>query len=175
MGHAAIVMQIYPVEVTLIAAMSRNMCIGSNGQLPWHYHEDMMHFRRQTMGHPVAMGRKTWESLPSRPLACRLNLVLSRSDYDAGPGAVVCDGIVMAMELCVDAGRMFVAGGAEVYREAMPYASSMLITWVPDDPAGDAFFPVWVPGEWDVASCDQRGCLEFILYTRKKSMPPCRG
>ena len=137
-------------ELWAIVAMNRDNAIGRNGDLPWHIPEDMRHFKELTMGHPIIMGRKTWESIPRRPLPGRRNIVISRNpDYYAEGAEVFC-----SLEEAVDACREvpFIIGGAQIYEKAVPFCSKVFITMV-DSPAddADAFFPPLSEAEWKVA------------------------
>lgn len=136
-------------ELWAIVAMNRENAIGRNGDLPWHIAEDLRHFKELTMGHPIIMGRKTWESLPKRPLPGRRNIVISRNpDYKADGAEVFC-----SLEAAVDTCREvpFIIGGAQVYEKAVPFCSKIFITSV-DAPAedADAFFPPLPDNEWKV-------------------------
>ncbi len=132
-------------SVTLIAAVARNGAIGRNGRLLFSEPADQRHFRQTTLGCPVVMGRKTWESLPARfrPLPGRRNLVLSRDPGFAAPGAEVLRGLDEALALVHDAPQVFVMGGADLYAQALPYAERLVLTEIDADLEGDAFFPHW--------------------------------
>jgi dihydrofolate reductase len=133
--------------LTLIAGVARNGVIGRDNQLLWHLPEDLKHFRAATMGAPVIMGRKTWQSLPERfrPLPGRRNLVLSRQPGFEATGAEVLPDLATALELARSTGapRAFVIGGAQIYREALPLADELLLTEVERDYEGDAHFPAF--------------------------------
>ncbi len=136
--------------ISLIAAVARNRALGKDGQLLWHLPEDMRHFRETTRGKPVIMGRKTWESLPDafRPLPGRRNIVISRNPaYDA-PGAMLAGSLEEALRLTQDDAEVFVIGGAEIYRQALPLAQRLYLTEVAQDFAADAFFPEFSTGDW---------------------------
>ena len=153
------------MKTVLIAAVSPDRVIGRGGAVPWHYPSDMRHFRETTTGHPCVMGRKTWESLPRRPLPGRPNLVLTRrASYEAAAGATVCASFEEARRRCAAMGadKMFVLGGEEVFREAMPAADEMLITHVPDQVTGDVHFPEWDEGEWTLAEEKDEESIAFI-------------
>ena len=139
------------MKIILMAAISPDRVIGRDGAIPWHYPADMRYLKQTTTGHPCVMGRKTWESLPRRPLPGRPNLVLTRqAGYEVAAGVIVCASFDEARRRCegMGAGRMFVLGGEGVFREAMAAADEMLITHVPDHVAGDVHFPKWDKGEW---------------------------
>lgn len=131
--------------VTLIAGVARNGVIGRDNALLWSLPEDMKHFRAATMGAPVIMGRKTWASLPERfrPLPGRHNIVLSRRSGFEAPGASVVAGLDEAFDLARHDGapRVFVIGGEQVYREALPRADELMLTEIERDFDGDARFP----------------------------------
>lgn len=159
------------MEIVLIAAVARNGCIGDQGRIPWRYPADLRHFRRVTDAHPVLMGRRTWESLPRRPLPGRLNLVISRrTEYPLPPGAVLCPSLEQALARSrVDhAARVCVAGGAAIYRLALPLADEMILTRVPDEPVGDVFFPDWSPEDWTLAEQRDEDGLAFLTYRRRR-------
>lgn len=136
--------------ISLIAVVARNRAIGRNQQLLWHLPEDMRHFRETTAGRPVIMGRKTWESLPPafRPLPNRHNIVVSRNPAYHPSGATAAASIEEAIRLAGDAGEVFVIGGEELYRQALPLARRLYLTEVAEDAAGDRFFPEIRPAEW---------------------------
>jgi dihydrofolate reductase len=127
----------------LIYARACKGVIGHKGQLPWHLPEDLAHFKRVTLGQPVIMGRKTWDSLPAkfRPLPGRLNIVITRQNNWQASGALRADSIPEAMRLCGDAPDAWVIGGAEIYRQAAPMASTAVVTEIDADVEGDAFAP----------------------------------
>lgn len=136
------------VKLSLIVAQARNRVIGAGGTLPWRLKDDMAFFKRTTMGAPVIMGRKTWESLPRRPLPGRANIVLTRDwHYDAADAARVYSSLPAAL----NAGRaiadregrdeVFVIGGAELYAASLPFADRIYLTDVDAEVEGDARFP----------------------------------
>lgn len=127
----------------LIWAQARNGVIGRDNQLPWRLPEDMAHFKATTMGCPVLMGRKTWDSLPPRfrPLPGRLNIVLTRDASWQADGALRAASLPEAMGLCPADARVWVTGGAEIYAQAMALASTAVVTEIDADVEGDAFAP----------------------------------
>jgi dihydrofolate reductase len=129
----------------LIAAVARNGVIGHSNQLLWHLPEDMRFFRHTTRGHPVIMGRKTWDSLPPRfrPLPGRRNIVVTRNARFDAPGAEVAASLQAALALLADAPRVFVIGGAQLYAQALPVAQGLWLTEIEHDFAGDTVFPAW--------------------------------
>jgi dihydrofolate reductase len=147
-----------PVRLSLIVAQGRNRVIGAGGQLPWRLKDDLAHFKRTTMGAPVIMGRKTWESLPKRPLPGRPNIVISRDwNYDAAEARVYSSFVpslnaAKAMALRAGQPEVFVIGGAAIYALALPLADRIYLTEVDAAPEGDAFFPALNPAHWHETS-----------------------
>jgi len=131
--------------LALIAAVARNGGIGRAGELLWRESEDQKHFRRVTMGCPVIMGRKTWDSLPARfrPLPGRRNIVITRDGTWQAEGAVRAETLDEALLHAGDAAKVFVIGGAEIYRLALPQADELVLTEIDADLDADVFFPAW--------------------------------
>lgn len=131
----------------LIYARARNGVIGKDNQMPWHLPEDLAHFKRVTLGQPVIMGRKTWDSLPPkfRPLPGRTNIVVTRQADWRCDGALRAGSIEEAMRLCADAPDAWIMGGADIYRQAEPLAHSAVVTEIEADFEGDAFAPALSP------------------------------
>ena len=131
------------MALNLIFARARNGVIGKDNTLPWHLPEDLAHFKRTTLGQPVIMGRKTWDSLPPkfRPLPGRTNIVVTRQlDWHAD-GAVVAHSMPDALTHCPQEAEVWVIGGAELYAQAMPFAQRAVITEIDADFEGDAYAP----------------------------------
>ncbi len=137
------------MRLHLIFARAANGVIGNQGVLPWHLPEDLAHFKRSTLGCPVVMGRKTWDSLPPkfRPLPGRLNVVITRQPGWQAEGAVAAHSLQSAMALCTAHPDVWVIGGAQIYQQALPLAATAEITEIDIAPEGDAFAPVFGP-EW---------------------------
>ncbi|QPV64773.1 dihydrofolate reductase [Halosimplex litoreum] len=164
------------VEIALIAAVAENRVIGADGEMPWHYPADLAHFKETTTGHPVVMGRVTYESISAQlggPLPGRTNIVLTRSGVDA-PEAVVqvgsVDAAVEAAEAAAvetDARTAFVAGGATVYEAFLDRADRLVLTEVPGEPAGDTRFPEWDSAAWVEVDREPEGELSFVTYERR--------
>jgi len=131
----------------LIAAVARNGAIGKDNALLWRLPEDLKFFKRTTLGCPVIMGRKTWDSLPPkfRPLPGRLNIVVTRQTDWRSEGALRAGSIEEAMRLCGDAPDAWIMGGADIYRQAEPLASTAVVTEIDADFEGDAFAPKLSP------------------------------
>ena len=132
-------------EIALIAAVARNGAIGLGNDLIFREAADQKHFRQTTQGHPVVMGRKTWDSLPPRfrPLPGRRNLVISRNTALEAPGADVVQDLDQALNRVQDTQRIFVIGGAQLYALALPRAQLLVLTEVQAELNGDTFFPAW--------------------------------
>lgn len=132
-------------RLALIAAVARNRVIGRGGELVWRESADQKHFRHVTMGCPVIMGRKTWDSLPVRfrPLPGRRNIVVTRNAEWHGEGAERAASLAEALALAADAAKVFVIGGAELYALALPQADELVLTEIDAELDGDVFFPDW--------------------------------
>jgi dihydrofolate reductase len=135
-------------------ARAANGVIGQGGALPWRLKSDLALFRTLTLGKPVIMGRATWQSLPRKPLAGRLNIVLSRDGAFAAPGALVCEDFSQAVQIGREqaaedgAEEVCVIGGAALFDIALPRARRMYLTEVEARPAGDVFFPPFDESYW---------------------------
>lgn len=133
-------------KISLIAALGKNRAIGKDNRLIWNIPGDLPRFKALTSGHPVLMGRKTWESLPekSRPLPGRTNIVITRDTSYKAPGAILAQSFPQALSLARDAegaDEIFAIGGQQVYECALPFATNLYLTLVEDEQEGDAFFP----------------------------------
>ncbi|MBD9525677.1 dihydrofolate reductase [Paracoccus sp. PAR01] len=134
--------------LTLIVARARNSAIGKDNQIPWHSPEDLKMFQRETTGGAVIMGRRTWDSLPFKPLKNRLNIVVSR---DASLAEHVASSVPEAIAMAHEAGynRIYGIGGEAIYREMLPLADRLMLTEVDLEIAeADAFFPTFDEGHW---------------------------
>ena len=133
------------MALNLIFARARNGVIGKDNTLPWYLPEDLAHFKQTTLGQPVVMGRKTWESLPPkfRPLPGRTNIVVTRQSGWQAEGALVAHTLEEALEHCPADPQVWVIGGAEVYAQAMPLAARAVVTEIDADFEGDAFAPTF--------------------------------
>lgn len=130
-----------------IVAIGRNRVIGAGNALPWRLPDDLAHFRRLTLGKPVLMGRKTWESL-GRPLPGRDNLVITRNPGYHAAGARVFASLDTALAACSDAPEIMLIGGAELYAQTLPICDRLYLTEIDAAPDGDAFFPALDPADW---------------------------
>jgi len=164
--------------LTLVAAVARNGVIGRAGGLAWSHPADLAHFRALTQGHVVLMGRKTWDSLPPRfrPLPGRRNVVISRQAGLTLPGAEVHGSLADALAALAGAGRVFVIGGGEIYRQALPLADELALTEVDATLGGDTRFPDWSREDWQSVGREQPALdpaatagpgFAFVTYRRR--------
>ena len=157
-------------RIYLVAAVAANGIIGAAGQLPWRLPEDLQHFKHLTMGHPVIMGRRTWESL-GRPLPGRENIVVStRRGYEA-PGAAVASSLDAALALCIGEPVAFVIGGTRLFEAALPLASALVMTEIKRDYAGDTWFPQYDRSRWRESQREAHTAadgtrFDFVLYEK---------
>lgn len=135
------------MKISLIVAMAKNRVIGINGQMPWHLSADLKKFRQITLGHPILMGRKTYESI-GRPLPGRRNIVVSRNSGYQLAGCEVFNDIQAAIASCEKAEELFVIGGAAFYEEMLPQADFLYLTQINKTFAGDTYFPQIKQQEW---------------------------
>ena len=136
-----------PPRLTLIAAVARNGIIGRDNKLPWKLSEDLKHFKALTMGHPMIMGRKTWESLPGK-LPGRPHIVVTRNPAYVAEGATVAPSLHAAVTAAGDTDEVFLIGGAELYSQAFDFADRLQLTEIDADYEGDAYFPNWDRNQW---------------------------
>jgi len=141
-------------RISLIVAMAKNRVIGAGNKLPWHLADDLKRFKALTMGHTIIMGRRTYEAI-GRPLPGRNNVVVSRQRNLLLPGTTVVSSVAQAVQRA-NSEEVFVVGGAEVYREALPMAQRILLTEIHRDFEGDTLFPGIVPGDWRETEREQR-------------------
>jgi dihydrofolate reductase len=125
-------------EIVLVVAIARNGVIGNMGKIPWHISDDMKRFKALTLGHTVVMGRKTWDSLPRKPLPGRINVVVTRQQDWQADGAVVAHSLGQAT--AGTSGTVMIIGGADIYERALPLATRIELTEVHQDYDGDATF-----------------------------------
>lgn len=159
-------------RLTLIAARARNGVIGRNNQMPWKIPGEQAYFKRMTMGHPIVMGRRTWESI-GRPLPGRRNIVITRDRAYSAFGADVVGSLDDALSLAGEADEIFVIGGGQLYAEAMPRASRLLLTEIDADFEGDTFMPAPDRTQWRETSRephppagDRDFGYSFVVYER---------
>ena len=138
-------------KITIIVAASENLVIGDKNGLPWHISEDLRHFKEITINHSVIMGRKTFESI-GKPLKDRRNIVISRDKTLKIEGVEVVNSLDDAIFRTKDQNEIFIIGGEQIYKMAMPFATNMHITKVYINIKGDAFFPAFDEREWKILS-----------------------
>lgn len=164
--------------VSLIVAMAENGCIGRDNRLPWRLPQDLRRFKAVTMGKPVLMGRRTFESI-GKPLPGRRNLVLTRERGWSCQGVLAVHSLGQALGCARDAEELVGIGGADVYRMLMPFARRIYLTLVHADVQGDTFFPAMDPTQWADVECtrqppDEVNCyaLTFMTLERKSAPQP---
>ncbi len=163
------------MEIALIVAVATNGVIGAGGALPWRIPADMKWFKARTMGHHIVMGRRTWDSL-GRALPGRTNLVLSRDAALVTPGATIVRSLDDAIAIArrADETELFVIGGGELYREALPGADRIYLTEVDAAPEGDTFFPALDLSRWHERSreshvTDDGTAFRFVVLERSRA------
>jgi dihydrofolate reductase len=152
-------------DIILIAALAPNRTIGHNGKIPWHIRDDLKRFQQLTLGHTVIMGRKTFDSI-GKPLPGRRNIVLTRAAAAAIPGVETFSNLDAALKSCADNTAVFIIGGAEVYRQALPLAGKMLLTEVHAEHNGDTKFPEYDRSQWRETSRSRHADHDFVEYQR---------
>lgn len=159
------------MQLSLIVAYAQNRVIGRDNTLPWKLPSDLAHFKRTTLGHPIIMGRKTWESL-GRPLPGRRNIVISRDANYPAQGAECVTSLAQAIAAVQDLEEAFVIGGAQIYQEALPFAQQVIATEVQESLEGDAFFAPLDKAQWIEASRQSHPTenglrFDIVHYQRK--------
>lgn len=127
--------------------MSENRVIGNHNQLPWHLPADLKHFKNITMGHPIIMGRKTYESI-GRPLPGRLNIIITRDKNYQAPGCTVVNSIEDALSITQENDEIFIIGGASLYQSMLPFTQRLYLTLIHQEIEGDAYFPELNMNDW---------------------------
>ncbi|MFC6824890.1 dihydrofolate reductase [Halopelagius fulvigenes] len=163
------------VEYVLVAAVANNGVIGRDGGMPWHLPEDMEHFKRTTTGHPVVLGRKTYENVVEalgEPFPGRTSVVLSTQNLDLPDGAVPANSVEEATARTESAAAemgvetAYVVGGAAVYEAFLPRADRMVLTELRDDYKGETTFPEFDESRWEEVERDEREAFDFVTYER---------
>lgn len=158
-------------NLSVIAAVADNQVIGVQNRLPWHLPADLRRFKQLTMGKPMLMGRKTWESLPGC-LPGREHVVVTRNPAYVAVGAHIQPNLTAAMTAYRDVPEMMLIGGAELYTQALPQAARLYITYVHLSPSGDRWFPAFNPAAWEETArirCDAGQSIPhtFVTFCRK--------
>jgi len=156
--------------IYLVAAVAANGIIGAKGKLPWHLPGELKHFKQLTMGHPVIMGRLTWESL-GRALPGRENIVVTTTPDYRVPGAAVASSLGGAIALCLGESVAFVIGGTRLFAAALPIARGMVLTEIHRDYEGDARFPAYDRSQWRETQREAHAApdgtrFDYVLYER---------
>jgi dihydrofolate reductase len=155
--------------LAVIVAHDPNLVIGRDGRLPWHFSEDLKYFKRTTMGHPMIMGRRVFESLNEKPLPGRENIVLSRSrNYDNVP---VFSSIPEALNSVKMKEIVFCIGGGTVYRQVLPMTDKLYVTEIHQMHEGDTYFPEYrngVGSTWKEINRNDKADLSFVVYNRNE-------
>ena len=160
--------------LSMIVAMDKNRVIGADNDMPWHLPDDLKHFKAMTLGKPVVMGRKTFESIGSKPLPGRRNLVISRNPAYSAAGAEVFSSVEDALAQLSDSQEVVIMGGGQLYQQMLPVADKLYLTFVDTQVKGDTLFPEWQPDEWQEVArewhpADERHpyAFEFVTLVRK--------
>ncbi|MBI5542023.1 MAG: dihydrofolate reductase [Bacteroidia bacterium] len=163
-------------NISIIVAIASNYAIGKNNQLLWHISDDLKHFKKITSGHPVIMGKKTYESLPFKPLPNRENIILTDVAGEIINGCTMVYSIPEILEICKNKEECFIIGGGSVYKQFMPHAETLYITWVDKDFDADVFFPEISEKEWELTEDEKHFSEEnkfsyyFRIYKRRSSI-----
>lgn len=160
------------MEKIIIVAMTDERVIGKDNDIPWHYSEDMKHFKQKTMDNPVIMGSNTYRSLPEdyKPLPGRTNIVLTREEMDIDESVVQANSLDEAFEEAEkQSEKAFIMGGASVYSQTIDIADRLIITEIHGDYDGDCHFPEIDEGSWKEVERDDREDLSFVEYERTTS------
>lgn len=157
-------------RIALIAAVARNGAIGKDNALLWHLPEDLKFFKRTTLGCPVIMGRKTYDSI-GRPLPGRRNIVITRQADWSASGVDTASSLTEALSLAADAPKVFIIGGAQIYEQALPLVQDIVLTEVDADYDADAFFPAWDRSAFEETSRERHQtdtglAYAFVTYQR---------
>jgi len=172
-------------EIILIAAMAENRVIGKNNTMPWSIKGNLAHFKKMTMGFPCIMGRKTWESLPKKPLPGRLNIIISKTMNETpslpediitdntnillnkdDPKIKICTSLQDAIDFCSNYEKIFICGGESIYKQAMPLGAKIDLTLIRGNYDGDTFFPQ-IDDSWIKTETEE--FEEYSIITYKKT------
>lgn len=166
------------MDITLIAAVAANGVIGADGDIPWHLPQDLQHFKETTTGHPVIMGRRTYDSIRNRldgPLPDRTNIVLSSRSLETSPSVEHVQSVDAAVTRAEATGTetAYVIGGASVYEQFLPRADWLLLTELHEAYAGDTYFPEWDSTTWTEVTRTEYADFDIVKYTRDSSTNTC--
>lgn len=153
--------------ITIIAAMDENRLIGNGNDIPWYIPEDFRHFKQTTAGHPIIMGRNTWDSLPKKPLPNRTNIVISRSPPQETGGAVWCTSLDEAVLKATQVNEnVFIIGGQNIYEQSMNIADALCISKVIGAYEGDKYFPE-IGQKWSISDMKEHDGFVVMWYRRE--------
>ena len=161
-------------EIVIIAAVTRDGALGKDGDLLYHISADLRRFKSLTLGHPVIMGRKTFQSFPNGPLPGRLNVVITRNKDFEYPGIKTASSLDEAVSECIGNDKIFVIGGGRIYAEALSLASCLELTVIEvDRPDADTFFPFYENGDWEIveeseSQTDPRSGVDYRFVTLRR-------
>ena len=164
--------------ITIIAAMARNRAIGFKGGMPWHLPGELKHFKETTMGKPIVMGRKTWESI-GRALPGRQNIVITRKPAYQADNCLVVRSLEEAMDKAAG-DEVMIIGGGQLYRQALQYADRLILTLVDCEPEADTWFPEWSKNEWREISrrsqpVNEENALAYEVLNLERLSETCPG
>jgi len=161
--------------ISMIVALTDDGVIGIENRLPWKLPNDMKWFRQQTMGKPIIMGRKTFESFGARPLPGRTNIIITRDPDYRADACVIVHSIEAALDAVRDAGEVMIIGGASFYKQMLPHTDRLYLTLVHAEVDGDAWFPEVDPADWQEVEridnpADEKNLLphSFVILERKQ-------
>jgi dihydrofolate reductase len=155
--------------ISMIVARSRNLVIGKENKIPWKISADLQFFKKVTMGYPIIMGRKTWESI-GRPLPGRRNIVVSRNTSYSAVGAELVSSLEQALDSLKEFNRVFVIGGQQLFNQAFPLADELFITEIELQVEGDTYFEIPDPSDWQEIDRvqEKEGEIEFAYVTLRR-------
>jgi len=160
------------MSVIMIAALTKNRVLGKDNKLLWHISEDLQNFKSITLGNSVIMGMKTFESIRNKPFSGRNNIVLNFIRIEI-PGVTVCTSIPEALDKAREFGKeIFIGGGASIYKQFLPFADKMYLSYVKKEYEGDVYFPEFSELEWEVVRREDHEEFEFVEYKRKNKDVP---
>jgi dihydrofolate reductase len=160
--------------ISIIVAIAEDNGIGYKNELLWHLPEDMKRFRKLTLGHTVIMGKKTWESLPKKPLSERTNIIITDNPHDRFESGITAYSIEDALSKCEENDEIFIIGGGSIYRQFMPIADRLLITHIHKKTPADIYFPIIDPEIWEPVEKEEylqddgsQIPYTYVIYRRK--------
>lgn len=153
--------------ITIIVAIGNNYVIGKDGWMPWNFPDDLKQFKEKTLNHTVVMGRKTYESI-GKPLVKRRNIVVTRDPRWSAEGVeVICDFAGFLARNINSEEEIFIAGGAQIYQMALPYADKLVISHIDTDIEGDTYFPKWDRNKFDIVDTEEFADFTVKTYMKK--------